>query len=77
VGMGMRRISGSSETGMGLNFSSQMNMDRVTGKYTRVGYENEESKIRPHPALLPFDHDTSLAKTQVLEPNPYVFTSYD
>jgi len=28
-------------------------MDRVTGKYMRIGYRDEKCKILPHPAPLP------------------------
>lgn len=41
-----------SETGMRFDFSSPLNMNRVTGKYMRIGYGDGEDKTRLHPALL-------------------------
>ena len=40
-------------TGMGFNFSSPLGMDRVMGKYMRIGYGDGEGKTHPHPASLP------------------------
>jgi len=39
--------------GMRFNFSSLLDMSRVTGKYIRIGYGDGEGKTRPHPAPLP------------------------
>ena len=41
-------------TGMRFNFSSQLGMSKVTGKYMGVGDEDEEGKTRPHPTPLPY-----------------------
>jgi len=42
-----------SGTGMRFNFSSPLDMGRVTGKYMRIGYGDGECQTRPHPAPLP------------------------
>ena len=42
-----------SGTGMGFNFSSPLDMGRVTDKYVRIGYGDRKCKTRPHPAPLP------------------------
>jgi len=50
AGMGIRRgYPNPSGTGMRLYFSSPVGMGRVTGKYMRVRYGDEEGKTRPHP----------------------------
>jgi len=38
---------------MRFNFSSPLGMGRVTGKYIRIGYGDEEGKTCPHSAPLP------------------------
>jgi len=39
---------------MRFNFSSPLDMGRVTSKYIRTGYENGECKTRPHrPIAMP------------------------
>jgi len=38
--------------GMRFNFSSPLNLGRVTGKYMGVGDGDGEGKTRPHPAPL-------------------------
>jgi len=54
AGMGMRRgYPNPSRMGMGFNFSSSLDMGRVTGKYIRIGYGDEECKTRPHLTPLP------------------------
>jgi len=40
-------------TGMGFNFSSPLGLSRVTSKYMRIKYRDEECKTHPHPAPLP------------------------
>jgi hypothetical protein len=42
-----------SETGMRYDFSSPLDMGRVTGKYMRVRYGDGEGKTCPHSAPLP------------------------
>jgi len=50
----MRRgYSNPSETVTGFNFSSLLDMSRVTDKCFGVGYGNTEGKIRPYPVPLP------------------------
>jgi len=38
--------------GIRFDFLFPLSIGRVTSKYMRIRYEDEESKIRPHPALL-------------------------
>jgi len=52
TGMGWGYLN-PSRTGMWFNFSSSLGMGRVAGKYMRIGYEDGECKIHPHPAPLP------------------------
>jgi len=44
-----RVYSNPSRMGMRFDFSSPLNMGRVTGKYMGVEYEDREGKTRPHP----------------------------
>jgi len=57
-----------SETEMRFNFSFPLDMDRVTNKYMKIGYEDREYKTRPHPSPLPCL--LTLACTQKLIPTP-------
>jgi len=56
MGQGYPNPSG---TGMRFNFSSPLDMSRVTGKYMKIGYKDGEGKTRPHPAPFPCLHSAS------------------
>ena len=49
MGQGYPNLSG---TRMKFNFSSPLSMDRVMGKYMRIGYGDGEVQTRLHPASL-------------------------
>jgi hypothetical protein len=49
MGRGYLNLSG---TGMRFNFSSLLDMSRVTSKYLGVGYGDGEGKTHPHPSQL-------------------------
>jgi len=50
MGRGYPNPSG---TGMEFNFSSPLDMDKITGKYMRIRYGDVTCKTRPHPIVMP------------------------
>lgn len=51
--MGMNRgYPNSSEMGMGFEYSSPLNMYRITGKYLLIGYGDGEGETHPPPRLI-------------------------
>jgi len=47
-----RRYPNLSEMGMRFDFSSPLEIGRVTGMYMRIWYANEEGKTHPYPAYI-------------------------
>lgn len=62
--MGMRQgYPNPSETGMRFDFSSPMNICRVTYKYMRIRYGDGEGKTCPQPTPLPYLGGNNTFKT--------------
>jgi len=76
TGMG-RGYPNPSETGMRFNFSSPLDMSRVTGKYMRFRYGGGQGKTRPHPAPLSCQvwkyalKNHQILNIQIMQPNNF------